>query len=387
MLKKGLFFAALAGASVIAMPAAAQQARGKPIANQFVCAFHEGAVSKNLVRVAAEGAARSNGGRVMHIYDTALSGFSVHMSDAAMKKMMRQNPGIASCEADKIVSLGPIDVSPKAPPGAPGKPDKGGSGDGGTAPQTDTVPWGIARVGGGTATYQGTARAFVIDSGVDLDHIELNVVGGVDFTGEGNGGDDRNGHGTHVAGTIGAKKNGIGVVGVAPGAPIFAVRVLDASGSGSYSNVIAGVDYVAENGKSGDVANMSLGGPVDSLLNTAVENAASLGIRFVLAAGNERSDTATTSPASTEGPNVYTIAATDSGDGWARFSNYGDEVDFAEPGVDILSTYYDDRLATMSGTSMAAPHAAGILLLGPITGDGTVYHRRSNAYYLIGVAN
>ncbi|AKM10175.1 S8 family serine peptidase [Croceicoccus naphthovorans] len=395
---KGLFVAALAGVSVFAIPAAAQDARGKPIANQYVCKFHDAAVSKGLARVAAEGAVRPNGGRVLNVYSNAIRGFSAYMTDAEMRRMKAKNPGIAYCEQDFIVTVGPIEVGPKAPGGNPGRPGGGGGGGGdggGTTLNHDDgdaeTPYGIDRVHGG-ATYNGGNVAFVIDSGIDLNHPDLKVDANRsrDFTGENNGGDDLSGHGTHVAGTIAAiagnnSQAPNGVAGVAAGATVIAVRVLDASGSGAYSNVIAGVDYVAGEGSQGDVANMSLGGGYSSTLNAAVQNAAARGILFALAAGNERQDTARTSPASAEGPNIFTIAAIDETDGWASFSNYGDEVDFAEPGVRIRSTVPGGGYAVYSGTSMASPHAAGILLRdGGITAEGSVTHRKTS--YSIGIS-
>jgi subtilisin family serine protease len=181
--------------------------------------------------------------------------------------------------------------------------------------------------------------------------------------------EDGNGHGTHVAGTIGAKKNGAGVVGVAPGAQVIPVKVLDAAGSGYMSGAIAGVDHVAEFGRSGDVANMSLGGGLYLLLNEAVQRAAAKGIKFALAAGNNAADAKDYSPASASGVNVYTISAMDSTDTFASFSNYGSPVDYCAPGVSIKSTWIGGVYKTISGTSMAAPHAAGVLLL---AGDNPV---------------
>ncbi|MBS7668457.1 S8 family serine peptidase [Croceicoccus sp. 1NDH52] len=373
------------------MPAAAKptEERGaKPIANQYICVFHKGAVSKNLVKVAAEGAVRGNGGRVMHTYKNTIRGFSTYMPAQAVERMKAKNPGIAYCEQDQVFSLGPIEVTPMAPP--PGKGPGGGGGDGGgdtTLTHDDgdaETPYGIDRVHGGEA-YTGNHVAYVIDSGIDLDHPDLNVdvAKSRDFTGENNGGEDTNGHGTHVAGTIAAKKDGTGVAGVAAGAKVIAVRVLDSSGSGSYSAVIAGVDYAGQ-GNAGDVANMSLGGGFSQVLNDAVIAASENGILFALAAGNERADTSRKSPASAEGPNIYTIAAIDDADGWASFSNYGLEVDFAEPGVAIASTYLGGQYASMSGTSMASPHAAGILLWGEgITAEGGVTRRKDS--YSIGI--
>jgi subtilisin family serine protease len=137
--------------------------------------------------------------------------------------------------------------------------------------------------------------------------------------------------------------------------------------------VIAGVDYVAANGANGDVANMSLGGPVSDALDDAVKNAASNGIKFLLAAGNESDDANNHSPAHVNGSNIYTVSAMWDDDSWASFSNYGNPpVDYCAPGVYILSTYKNGGYETLNGTSMAAPHVAGILLLGNISTDGNV---------------
>jgi subtilisin family serine protease len=183
--------------------------------------------------------------------------------------------------------------------------------------------------------------------------------------------DDQNGHGTHVAGTIAAMDNAIGSRGVAPGAKVVAVRVLDRRGSGSTSGVIAGVDYVAGAAGSNDVANMSLGGGVSSSLDNAVI-AASATCAFVLAAGNESDDADNHSPARANGNNIYTISAMDDNDNFAYFSNYGSGVDYCAPGVSIFSTWKGGGYNTISGTSMAAPHAAGVILLGNFRTDGTV---------------
>jgi subtilisin family serine protease len=147
--------------------------------------------------------------------------------------------------------------------------------------------------------------------------------------------------------------------------------VLDRRGSGSNSGVIAGVDYVAANAGSGDVANMSLGGGISTALDNAVI-AASARCIFVLAAGNSSTDASTSSPARADGPNIYTISAMDSSDTWAYFSNYGDDVEYCAPGVAVFSTWKDGGYNTISGTSMAAPHAAGVLLLGNVFSDGQV---------------
>lgn len=396
MQKTGLIVAALAGASMFAMPAAAQGKNGEKIANQYICTFHDAAVPPGLVRVAAEGAARPNGGRVMMTYKYAFRGFSVYNSEAGIQKMVAANPGIKSCTPDRVVQL--------APP--PGKGPGGGGGGGGST-SSQTTDWGVLRVYsemGNTsfapANGNWSAKAFVIDSGV-AEHEDLNYSLSdplnISFITKGKGAgspNDENGHGTHVAGTIGAINNEVGVVGVAPNAHIVAVRVLDARGSGSYAGVVGGVEHVACHAEDGDVANMSLGGPVDATLNTALQNASHVtipagavdsnglacvagtkNIYFALAAGNESKDASLTSPASAATPafpNIFVVSAFDSADKMAYFSNFGALVDYGEPGVNITSTY-PGGYATMSGTSMASPHLAGILvaLSGGVNTDGS----------------
>ncbi len=136
--------------------------------------------------------------------------------------------------------------------------------------------------------------------------------------------------------------------------------------------MIAGVDYVAANGNNGDVANMSLGGPVSVALDDAVKAAAASGVKFVLAAGNEAQDANNSSPARANGNNIYTVSAMDVNDNFASFSNFGSAVDVASPGVAISSTWKDGGYNTISGTSMASPHVAGLLLLGNLSYDGFV---------------
>ena len=176
----------------------------------------------------------------------------------------------------------------------------------------------------------------------------------------------------HLAGTIAAIDNDIGVVGVAADASVVAVRVLDRRGSGAYSWVIAGLDYVAANAAAGDVVNMSLGGPPSDDVDAAVLAVAEAGIRVAIAAGNDGADANGHSPARVNHGNVYTVSAVDAGDAFAPFSNWGNPpVDYAAPGVGILSLWKRGKTNTISGTSMATPHVAGILLLGNVSADGT----------------
>lgn len=298
-------------------------------------------------------------GEIEEIYETALQGFTVKMAPGQARKM-NVDPNVGYIEEDKVISLSPIEMNAKP-------------GGGGTTPPAEQTPWGITRVGGG-ATYSGSGVAWIIDSGIDLDHPDLNVntSRSVTFLGSRTTPDDENGHGTHVAGTVAAIDNSIGVVGVAAGATVISVRVLDRRGSGSISGVIGGVNHVAANGVAGDVANMSLGGGVSASLDAAVL-AASAKVKFALAAGNESDDANNHSPARVNGPNIYTISAMSVGDKWASFSNYGNPpVDYCAPGVSILSTWKDGGYNTISGTSMATPHVAGILLLGNIRSTGIV---------------
>lgn len=298
-------------------------------------------------------------GEIEEVYETALQGFTVRMAPGQARKM-NVDPNVGYIEDDKIISLSPIEMNAKP-------------GGGGTTPPAESIPWGITRVGGG-ATYAGTNVAWIIDSGIDLDHPDLNVntSRSVTFLGSRTTPDDENGHGTHVAGTVAAIDNNIGVVGVAAGATVISVRVLDRRGSGSTSGVIGGVNHVAANGAAGDVANMSLGGGISTALDAAVL-AASANVKFSLAAGNESDDANNHSPARVNGSNIYTISAMDSANKLAYFSNYGNPpVDYCAPGVSIYSTYKGGGYATLSGTSMAAPHVAGLLLWNSIKTDGYV---------------
>jgi len=366
-------FAVVAALPLVALaaPASAQKA-GDKIPDSYICVF-DASVTADRVPAAASRAAQASAGQVRHVYKKALRGFSVRASAQGIAKMRENNPAIRYCEQDQIVTT----VQGKKP----------GGGGGTTTQPAQTVPWGIARVRGGAAGN--FATAWVIDSGVQLNHPDLVVDSGRSrsFVSDSSPA-DANGHGTHVAGTIAAIDNSIGVIGVAPGATVVSVRVLDRRGSGSNSGVIAGVDYVAANGRAGDVANMSLGGGVSTALDTAVINAAATGIRFTLAAGNSATSATTSSPARANGPNVYTVSSFVQGDSWSSFSNYGNPpVDFAEPGSAIRSTWIGSGYNTISGTSMAAPHLAGILLQGDVGNGGIVNFDPDGNPDTIGIVN
>lgn len=310
-------------------------------------------------------------GELGFVYGSAIKGFSVKIAPGQLKKL-QNDPSVSYIEEDQIVTLVIPEVKVKAKP-AP-------------QPPAESTPWGIIRVNGGV-TYSGPNKIWIIDTGIDLDHKDLNVdaSSGWNFVANTQSADDDNGHGSHCAGIAAAIDNTIGVIGVAAGAPVVPVKVLNRRGSGAYSTIIAGVDFVAANGQQGDVANMSLGGPEYAALNDAVITA-SAKIKFALAAGNESTLASSKSPASAEGENIYTISAMDSADKFAYFSNYGNPpVDYCEPGVSIYSTYKGGGYATMSGTSMAAPHMAGLLLLGAIKTDGYVTGDKDTSPDPIGV--
>lgn len=308
-----------------------------------------------------------NSESIKNSFNHSVVSFVAELSDEQLESL-RKDENVSYIEQDRIVTFAPPCGTPKG-----GPCDGGGGGS-----DSQETPYGITRVNGGV-TYAGSGVAWILDSGIDLDHPDLNVDASRGYNAftsgkDGKSLDDGNGHGTHVAGTIAAIDNSTGVIGVAAGATVIPVKVLGARGSGSYSGVIAGIDHVAANGSSGDVANMSLGGPVSQAVDDAVKNAAqSSGVKFVLAAGNESTDANNSSPARVNGNNIYTISAMNSNDAWASFSNYGNPpVDYVAPGVSIKSTWKNGGYNTISGTSMAAPHAAGVLLLGNASTDGTV---------------
>lgn len=348
-----------------ALGALAMPAEAAPVRSTWIVVLDDDVTD---VAAHARQHARAHDGRVGFLYQHALKGFSVEVTAQAASAIARSER-VAYVEPDRVMSV----VEQVTPTGisrsfAPGN----------TGIDIDSVD--DVRVDVDVA---------VIDTGIDLDHPDLNVVGSTDCTNESGGppwsrtaeclagGDDDHGHGTHVAGSAAALDNGLGVVGMAPGARLWAVKVLEANGSGSNAMVIAGIDWVADRASTIKVANMSLGGGKSQALNDAVAGAVGAGVTMVVAAGNSSADAANSSPASE--PKAITVSAladfngqagggaaptcrTDVDDTFADFSNYGTVVDIIAPGVCILSTVpggYD----TFSGTSMASPHVAGAAAL------------------------
>ena len=309
--------------------------------------------------------AQERGLAISNVYTTAVNGFSATIPKGQLDKVSSDSR-VKYIEQDGIVTIykKPAD-----------KPGKGGGDNDDSTTSSQTIPTGISLIKS-TTTGTVNVNVAVIDTGIDTNHPDLNVVGGENFVFKGkNTFDDGNGHGTHVAGTIAAIDNNQGVIGVVPGANLYSVRVLDNSGSGTYSGVIAGIDWVAANAGSIDVANMSLGGGHSQAINDAVEAAISAGVVFVVAAGNEDTDACSRSPASAL--NAITVSALDDRDGtldntdsFASFSNDGLCIDMIAPGVLIESTWKGGGYNTISGTSMASPHVAGAAALYLVTNPG-----------------
>jgi len=293
---------------------------------------------------------------LLQVYSSSTEGFALKMTDEEAYNL-KKNDAVLGVWPDRMFTLArPAPVPTPLP--------------------AEVTPPGITRVGGGV-TYTGTKKVWIIDTGIDLDHADLTVdaASGKTFVTRTTTPDDDNGHGTHCAGIVAAIDNTVGVVGVAPGAKVVPVKVLDKRGSGAMSVIIAGVDFVIANGIAGDAVNMSLGGGIYEPLDLKVVEMGVKGLFVALAAGNESDNANNHSPARANGLNVYTISACAVNDIWASFSNYGNPpIDYCAPGVSILSTYKGGVLATMSGTSMAAPHACGVLLVtgGKPTFDGYV---------------
>jgi subtilisin len=318
----------------------------------------------------AHGHARAHHAQLGFVYSSAIKGYSATLSAAAVRAL-RADPQVAAVIPDREVHLA-----------------------------AQTLPTGINRVDGErSSTVSGNGSGSVnvdiaiLDTGIDTSHPDLNVVGGVACNGSGYR--DGHGHGTHVAGIAAARDNGTGVVGVAPGARLWAVRVLNASGSGAASNILCGVDWVTRNAARIEVANMSLGGSgaepsgagcsTGDVLHDAVCRSVAAGVTYAVAAGNSSANAAGVVPAAYDevitvssladfngrsGGGAAATCQSDIDDTLANSSNYGRDVDLIAPGVCISSTYVGGGYRTLSGTSMASPHVAGAAALYRATHPG-----------------
>lgn len=343
---------------------------GEPDFGRYIVTLKDGADSN----VLSQRLTKQAGGKRGYVYSNALTGFSIEMPKAALNGL-RNHPKVLLVEEDlaqQAIAQG--------------------------------IPEGITRIFAsqnsafdidGVDDNRVDADVAILDTGIDVDHPDLNVVGGANclqsrrrrgrttyYCDANVSADDDQYHGTHVAGTVAALDNGVGVVGVAPGARLWAVKVLDSGGSGYTSGIIAGIDWVVAQGNI-EVMNLSLGGSgVSSAYQTAIDNAVASGVAVVVAAGNSSADASNYSPAFV--PSAITVSAladfdgleggngiscyaddTEVDDTLADFSNYGSPVDIAAPGYCVLSTIPTEYNVaqpgyfTLDGTSMAAPHVAG----------------------------
>src|SRR4051794_16038345 len=310
-------------------PAPVLAARGVGIDGAYIVVVKEGADPRSVAAVA--------GVEPRYVYAAALHGFAGTLN-AGQLNALQHNPNVDYIEQDGVATISTTQSG---------------------------ATWGLDRIDqhnlplNGTYTYTTTAsavRAYIIDTGIQANHPQFGTRASAVYDYAGGSGADCNGHGTHVAGTIGSS-----TYGIAKGVMLRGVRVLDCSGSGSYSAIIAGIDWVRVNGIHPAVANMSLGGGLNSSLNTAATNLANSGIFLAVAAGNENQNACNVSPASAAG--VFTTAASTSSDAKASYSNWGSCVEGYAPGSSITSTWINSGTNTISGTSMASPHVAGVAAL------------------------
>jgi subtilisin family serine protease len=333
---------------------------GRVIEGQYIVVLNDDADGATV--------ARRTGVSAQRVYTSALKGFSARLS-ASQLRAVRRDSSVKYVEPDALATVN------KPSPQAPTKAPAGGAAVGphtlpptGQTVQTGAT-WGIDRVDQRNLPLNGIYRytskgngvtAYIIDTGIYTAHSNFGgrAVGGFTSISDGNGTNDCHGHGTHVAGTVGSAS-----FGVAKGVRLVGVRVLDCGGSGSWSGVIAGIDYVSYTHQGPSVANMSLGGGYNQAVNDAVTNSINEGVTYAVAAGNNAGLACNTTPAST--PLALTVGATDINDNRAGFSNYGACVDVFDPGVNIKSLGKTSTTATaiMSGTSMASPHVAGLAAL------------------------
>lgn len=337
-------------ATPILSPAFAGQyftASGIPVENQYIVVLKDDVPSVQAREALLQNFAVQHGGELIRTYAVALNGGVMRMNEAKAKALAN-HPFISYIEQDSVVQLiVPTSLSSQSP----------------------TPSWGLDRIDqqllplNSTYNYNNDGSgvsAYVIDTGIRITHTEFGgrATHGFDAVNDGYNGNDCHGHGTHVAGTIGGTN-----YGVAKNVQLIAVRVLNCSGSGTTSGVIAGIDWVTTNAVRPAVANMSLGGSISLALDSAVTTSINSGVSYAIAAGNSSQNACNFSPARVAG--AITVGATNNSDSRPSWSNYGKCLDLFAPGVSIASAWIgsDSATNTISGTSMATPHVAGVVAL------------------------
>jgi subtilisin family serine protease len=321
--------------TLVATPAQARvlvqvdAAGGEVVAGQYIVTLKSGAAAT---------VAKARGIAARHVYTKAVNGFAATLSGTQLRAL-QSDPSVASIERNQVIHL--------------------------ATTQSPTPSWGIDRIDQRTLplsnSYTFTASgagvtAYIIDTGINPTHPDFGGRAAVAFDATGGNGVDCNGHGTHVAGTIGSAS-----YGVAKSVALRGVRVLDCNGSGTFADVIEGIDWVTANSPGPAVANLSLGGGKSTAVNNAVKNLSNSGVLVAVAAGNSAANACNSSPSSE--PTAVTVAASTITDASASFTNFGRCVDLYAPGVNITSTWLGNATNTISGTSMATPHVAGVAAL------------------------
>ena len=334
----------------------------QPVTGSFIVVYEDNVLIENKKSVLEK-----RGAHINRNFNSYLNGMAVEMPVHLVDSILRSDADIKYVENNGVVW-----IQGKGTDKGP-KPQNGGRTNN-SIPQV--TPWGVVRVGGAKSVTG--KRAWVLDTGVDLDNSDLVIGDNVNFLndrkGKANNADDRNGHGTHVAGIIAAIDNEIDSVGVSPGAEIMPIRVLDDSGFGTVDSVVAGLEYVFTRATAGEVVNLSLAtkGHYQSIHDLVIA-LAEKGVKVVVAAGNYAEDARMYEPAHIEHTNVYTVSAFGANDKFSAYSNYGNPpIDYSQPGDAISSLAIGGGVAEYSGTSMAAPHLAGILLHGDPNNGGLV---------------
>ena len=335
--------------STPATPASPKQGKpgtGKPVPGQYIVTLNPGENPRSVAAIAKVDP--------IAVYESALNGFAAKLN-AGQLNALRQNKAVKAIEQDQFVELSAWVTQ-----------QIGSTGQ----------PWGIDRVDQPSAlsrtyTYWSNAgagvTAYIIDSGIATAHPDFGgrAINVADFVGDGRNGQDCNGHGTHVAGTVGGTR-----FGIAKRVELRGVRVLDCLGNGAGSSILSAIDWVRKNAVKPAVANISLGSDYSAALNTATTNLINSGVFVAVAAGNEDTDACSRSPASALG--TLTVAASDWFDTRANLSNtgsypwgsnYGPCVDVYAPGVNVQSAWLSGLTNTIGGTSMASPHVAGVAAL------------------------